>query len=49
MNIGPTAIRRWVTQYSAELSGQAGIGLSLTSEQQRIWQLELAGRRLRKT
>jgi transposase len=25
MNIGPTAIRRWVTQYSAEQSGQAGI------------------------
>lgn len=47
MDIGPTAIRRWVTQYSAEQSGRAGIGLPLTSEQQRIRQLERENRQLR--
>lgn len=26
MNIGQTAIRRWLTQYSAEQNGQPGIG-----------------------
>jgi transposase len=26
MNIGVTAIRRWVTQYSAEQNGQPGVG-----------------------
>jgi transposase InsO family protein len=36
MNIGPTAIRRWVEQYDAEQSGQPGIGRPLTPEQQRI-------------
>jgi transposase len=25
MSIGPTAIRRWVTQYEAEQGGQPGI------------------------
>ncbi len=47
MNIGVTAIRRWVTQYSAEQNGQPGVGLPLTSEQQRIRQLELENRQLR--
>ena len=47
MNIGVTAIRRWVTQYSAEQNGQSGFGLPLTSEQQRIRQLELENRQLR--
>ena len=36
MNIGPTAVRRWVAQYEAELSGHSGIGNPLTPEQQRI-------------
>ena len=40
MSIGQTAIRRWLTQYSAEQSGQSGIGKPLTAEQQRIGQLE---------
>ncbi|MDQ1924957.1 IS3 family transposase, partial [Massilia pseudoviolaceinigra] len=35
MDIGPTAIRRWLTQYSAEQSGQPDIGKPLTAEQQR--------------
>ena len=47
MNIGPTAIRRWLTQYSAEQNGQPGIGKPLTVEQQRIRQLELENRQLR--
>lgn len=47
MNIGPTAIRRWVTQYGAEQNGQPGIGKPLTAEQQRIRQLELENRQLR--
>ena len=47
MNIGETAIRRWVKQYQAEQLGQAGIGKPLTSEQQRIRQLEQENRLLR--
>ncbi len=40
LNLGETAIRRWVAQYKAELNGQPGIGLPLTPDQQRIRQLE---------
>jgi len=47
MSIGPTAIRRWMTQYGAEQNGQPGIGKALTAEQQRIRQLELENRQLR--
>jgi transposase len=47
MDIGQTAIRRWLTQYSAEQSVQSGIGKSLTAEQQRIRQLELENQQLR--
>jgi transposase len=47
MGVGLTAIRRWVTQYKAELSGQRGIGNPLTAEQQQIRQLEQENRRLR--
>ena len=47
MDIGQTAIRRWLQQYSAEQSGQAGIGKPLTAEQQRIRQLELENQQLR--
>jgi transposase len=47
MNVGPTAIRRWVEQYEAELNGQAGIGKPLTPEQQRIRQLEQENRQLK--
>jgi transposase len=47
MSIGPTAIRRWLAQYSAEQNGQPGIGKPLTAEQQRIRQLELENRQLR--
>jgi transposase len=47
MDIGQTAIRRWLAQYSAEQSGQSGIGKPLTAEQQRIRQLELENQQLR--
>ena len=47
MDIGPTAIRRWVAQYSAEQNGQPGIGKPLTPEQQRIRQLEKENRQLK--
>ncbi len=47
MNIGETAVRRWVAQYQAERLGQVGIGKPLTAEQQRIRQLEQENRRLK--
>jgi transposase len=46
MNASISAVRRWVTQYRAEQNGQAGIGKPLTSEQQRIRQLEQKNRQL---
>ena len=36
MNIGETAIRRWIKQYDAEQSGQRGIGNLLTADLLRI-------------
>ncbi len=47
MNLGETAVRRWVAQFDAEQLGQAGIGKPLTAEQQRIRQLEGENRQLR--
>jgi transposase len=47
MDIGQTAIRRWLTQYDAEQSGRSGIGNPLTAEQQRIRHLEVENRQLR--
>ena len=47
MNLGETAVRRWVAQFDAEQTGQAGIGKPLTAEQQRIRQLEAENRQLR--
>src|SRR5271154_6843595 len=47
LNIGDTAVRRWVQQYQAEQLGGAGIGKPLTSEQQRIRQLEQQIRELK--
>ena len=47
MDIGTTAIRRWLAQYEAEQSGKRGIGNALTAEQQRIRQLEQENRQLR--
>ncbi|MBT8764801.1 transposase [Pseudomonas sp. DB1] len=47
LDLGETAVRRWLQQYEAELSGQPGIGKPLTPEQQRIRQLEAELRQLK--
>ncbi|MGZ4992285.1 MAG: IS3 family transposase [Methylobacter sp.] len=47
MNLGETAVRRWLKQAEAEQAGQSGIGKPLTAEQQRIRQLEAENRQLR--
>ncbi|WP_218003152.1 IS3 family transposase, partial [Pseudomonas japonica] len=47
MGLNDTAVRRWVEQYKAEQLGGAGIGNPLTSEQQRIRQLEQQVRELK--
>ena len=45
--LGETAVRRWISQYEAELKGLPGIGKPLTAEQQRIRQLEAELRQLK--
>ena len=47
MNLGETALRRWLAQFDAEQLGQPGIGKPLTTEQQRIRQLEAENKQLR--
>ena len=47
MQLGETAVRRWLTQFEAEQSGLPGIGKPLTPEQQRIRQLEAENRQLK--
>lgn len=47
VNIGRTAVCRWVEQYRAEQLGKPGIGRPLTVELQRIRQLEIENRQLR--
>ena len=47
MNIGRTAVCRWIEQYRAEQQGKPGIGKPLTIELQRIRQLETENRQLR--
>ena len=47
MQVGETAVRRWVKQAEAEQLGQAGIGKPLTTEQQRIRHLEAENRQLK--
>jgi len=47
MQVGETAVRRWLKQAEAEQLGQAGIGKALTPEQQRIRQLEAENRQLK--
>ena len=47
MQVGETAVRRWLKQAEAEQLGQAGIGKPLTPEQQRIRQLEAENRQLK--
>lgn len=47
LKLSDTAVRRWVQQYKAEQLGEPGIGKPLTSEQQRIRQLEQQLRELK--
>ena len=47
MQVGETALRRWMAQVEAESAGGRGIGLALTTDQQRIRQLEQENRQLR--
>ena len=47
MDIGRTAVKRWIEQYRAEQLGNPGIGKPITVEQQRIRQLETENRQLR--
>lgn len=47
MDVGETALRRWLTQVDAEHAGERGIGKPLTADQQRIRQLESENRQLR--
>ena len=47
MDLGESAVRRWLGQFEAEQSGQSGIGKPLTAEHQRIRQLESENRQLR--
>lgn len=47
MNLGETAVRRWLKQVEAEQTGESGSGKPLTAEQQRIRQLEAEVRQLK--
>lgn len=47
LDLVESAVRRWVAQVGAEKEGQAGIGKPLTTEQQRLRQLETENRQLR--
>lgn len=47
MSVGKTAVRRWVAQLDAERKGNRGVGLPLTSDMQRIRELEAENRQLR--
>ncbi|MBP8813496.1 MAG: hypothetical protein KBE71_03565 [Laribacter sp.] len=45
LDIGGTAVRRWIAQYEAEQQGLPKVGLPLTAERQRIRALEAEVRR----
>ena len=47
MELGESAVRRWVSQFEAEQHGQSGAGKPLTDEHQRIMQMELENRQPR--
>ena len=36
LDLGESAVRRWLSQFDAEQQGQSGIGKPLTAEHQRI-------------
>jgi transposase len=47
LDLVESAVRRWVDQVGAEKAGYPGVGKPLTTEQQRIRQLETENRQLR--
>ena len=47
MQVGETAVRRWLKQVQTEKMGQPGIGKPLTPEQQSIRQLGAENRQLK--
>jgi transposase len=47
MDLGETAVRRWIEQVDEEAAGRPGAGKPLTAEQQRIRQLEAENRQLK--
>jgi len=47
LQLGETDVRRWLGQFEAEQSGLPGLGKPLTTEQQRIRQLEAENKPLR--
>ena len=47
MQLGETAVLRWFVQVDEEAAGRAGIVKPLTTEQQRIRQLEAENKQLR--
>lgn len=47
MGLVESVVRRWLSQFEAEQAGLPGIGKPITTEQQRIRQLELENRQLR--
>ena len=47
MKLGESAVRRWLGQFEAKLSGQSSTGKPLTAEHQRIRLLEQEKRQLR--
>ena len=48
VDVGPTAVRRWVEQYRAELGGVTPKSKALTPEQQKIQELEAQVQRLKR-
>ena len=47
MDLGETAVRSWIGQVDEEAAGRPGAGKPLTTEQQRIRQLEAENRQLK--
>ena len=47
MQLGETAVRRWVAQWQSEQLGHPGIGKPLTADQIKIRELEAQNRALR--
>lgn len=47
LKLGETAVRRWLAQIDAEQLGQPGMGRPLTTDKQRIRQLDAENKQLR--